>query len=49
MLYDTQNPLILRRPGGSGNYDFIDPCYVKGLLQSEALDMGLEERLVVLV
>jgi hypothetical protein len=48
VLYGGDVPFILH-PDGKGQYTLIGECYVGGIMQGEALDMGLEEREYVLV
>ena len=43
VLYGGDVPFILH-PDGQGHYALIGECYVSGIMQGEALDMGLEER-----
>jgi len=48
VLYGGDVPFILH-PDGQGQYTLIGECYVSGIMQGEALDMGLEEREFLLV
>jgi len=48
VLYGGDVPFILH-PDGQGHYKLIGECYVSGIMQGEALDMGLEEREFLLV
>ena len=48
VLYGSDVPFILH-PDGQGHYTFIGECYVSGIMQGEALGMGLEEREFLLV
>ena len=48
VLYSGDVPFILH-PDGQGHYALIGECYVSGIMQGEALDMGLEEREFLLV
>ena len=48
VLYGGDVPFILH-PDGQGHYALIGECYVSGIMQGEALDMGLEEREFLLV
>jgi hypothetical protein len=41
VLFGGQTPFILRRDGE--RYQFISDCYVHGIMEGEALDLGLEE------
>jgi hypothetical protein len=44
VLFGSNVPLVLRQVGNKGDYKLIGECYVTGIMQGEALDMGLEER-----
>lgn len=48
VLYGGDVPFILH-PDGQGQYTLIGECYISGIMQGEALDMGLEEREFLLV
>jgi hypothetical protein len=48
VMYGGDVPFILH-PDGQGKYTLIGECYVSGVMQGEALDMGLEEREFLLV
>lgn len=48
VLYGGDVPFILH-PDGQGHYKLIGECYVSGIMQGEALNMGLEEREFLLV
>lgn len=41
VLYGGQTPFILRRK--AERYQFIGECYVHGIMEGEALDLGLDE------
>lgn len=49
VLFGSDTPFILREVGNQGHYKLIGGCYVSGIMHSEALDMGLEEREFVLI
>jgi hypothetical protein len=48
VLYGGQTPFVLRRDA-EGKFRFIGDCYVHGIMEGEALDLGLEEMEFVLV
>ena len=48
VLYGGDVPFILH-PDGQGRYTLIGGCYVSGIMQGEALDMGLENREFLIV
>lgn len=48
VLYGGDVPFILH-PDGQGHYTLTGGCYVSGIMQGQALDLGLEEREYLLV
>lgn len=49
ILFGGKVPYILRPTQNEGQYLFMGECYVKGLMQGEAMDMGLPEQKFTLV
>lgn len=49
VLFGSKAPFILREVGNGGHWKVIGECYVHGIMQGQALDMGLEEREFLLV